>query len=33
MGFVFVHALAALWHHYVLRDSVLVAMLPRAKRN
>jgi cytochrome b561 len=33
MGFVFVHALAALWHHYVLRDSVLVAMLPRPKRN
>jgi cytochrome b561 len=33
MGFVFVHALAALWHHYVLRDSVLVAMLPSAKRN
>jgi cytochrome b561 len=33
MGLVFVHALAALWHHYVLRDAVLVAMLPRAKRN
>ena len=33
MGFVFVHALAALWHHYVLRDAVLVAMLPRPKRN
>jgi len=28
MGFVFIHALAALWHHYVLRDSVLAAMLP-----
>jgi cytochrome b561 len=33
MGFVFLHALAALWHHYVLRDSVLVAMLPRPRRN
>jgi cytochrome b561 len=32
MGFVFVHALAALWHHYVLRDSVLAAMLPKVKR-
>jgi superoxide oxidase len=32
MGLVFVHALAALWHHYLLRDSVLVAMLPGAKR-
>jgi cytochrome b561 len=32
MAFVFVHALAALWHHYVLRDSVLTAMLPGAKR-
>jgi len=29
MGFVFLHALAALWHHYVLRDPVLVAMLPK----
>src|SRR6266853_458824 len=28
MGFVFVHALAALWHHYVLRASVLAALLP-----
>ena len=32
MGLVFVHALAALWHHYVLRDSVLAAMLPGTKR-
>jgi superoxide oxidase len=31
MGLVFVHALAALWHHYLLRDSVLVAMLPGAR--
>lgn len=33
MGLVFVHALAALWHHYLLRDSVLVAMLPGARRS
>jgi superoxide oxidase len=32
MGLVFVHAAAALWHHYALRDSVLVAMLPGGKR-
>lgn len=32
MALVFVHALAALWHHYVLRDSVLTAMLPGAKK-
>jgi cytochrome b561 len=25
----FVHAAAALWHHYVRKDSVLVRMLPR----
>jgi superoxide oxidase len=31
MGLVFVHALAALWHHYLLRDCVLVAMLPGAR--
>jgi cytochrome b561 len=31
MALVFVHALAALWHHYLLRDSVLVAMLPGAR--
>jgi len=31
IGLVFVHALAALWHHYVVRDSVLAAMLPRRK--
>jgi cytochrome b561 len=28
IGLIFVHALAALWHHYVLRDSVLASMLP-----
>jgi superoxide oxidase len=32
MALVFVHAAAALWHHYVLGDSVLEAMLPRGKR-
>jgi len=32
LAFVFVHAVAALWHHYVLRDSVLTAMLPGAKK-
>jgi cytochrome b561 len=26
------HALAALYHHYVLRDRVLVRMLPRGSR-
>jgi cytochrome b561 len=25
------HAAAALWHHFVLRDSVLSAMLPRPR--
>jgi cytochrome b561 len=33
MGLVFAHALAALWHHYVLRDSVLAAMLPGSRRS
>jgi cytochrome b561 len=32
MGLVFVHAVAALWHHYALRDSVLAAMLPGGGR-
>jgi cytochrome b561 len=32
MGLVFVHAVAALWHHYALRDSVLAAMLPGGSR-
>ena len=32
MGLVFVHAVAALWHHYKLRDSVLAAMLPGGGR-
>jgi cytochrome b561 len=27
------HALAALFHHYVLKDGVLVAMLPRRNKN
>jgi cytochrome b561 len=29
LGFVSVHAGAAMWHHYVRRDAVLAAMLPR----
>jgi cytochrome b561 len=29
LGVVFAHAGAALWHHYVRRDGVLRAMLPR----
>jgi cytochrome b561 len=32
MALVFVHAAAALWHHYALRDSVLAAMLPGGSR-
>lgn len=28
LGLIAVHALAALWHHYVRRDEVLRAMLP-----
>jgi superoxide oxidase len=32
MGLVFVHAAAALWHHYALGDSVLAAMLPAGRR-
>jgi superoxide oxidase len=32
MGMVFMHSLAALWHHYVLSDPVLVAMLPGSHR-
>jgi cytochrome b561 len=29
LAVVVVHALAALWHHFVLRDGVLRAMCPR----
>lgn len=29
LGLAFVHARAALWHHYVRRDDVLTRMLPR----
>jgi cytochrome b561 len=29
LGFVATHVLAALWHHFVRRDAVLKAMLPR----
>jgi cytochrome b561 len=28
-GFVVTHVLAALWHHFIRRDAVLKAMLPR----
>jgi cytochrome b561 len=31
-GLIGLHAGAAVWHHLVLRDGVLVAMLPRLKR-
>ena len=31
LAFGIVHASAALWHHFVLRDSVLSAMLPRPR--
>jgi cytochrome b561 len=27
-----IHALAALWHHFIRRDAVLAAMLPRRVR-
>jgi cytochrome b561 len=30
--FALLHALAALYHHYVLKDRVLVRMLPRGRR-
>lgn len=30
LGLAFVHAAAALWHHYVRRDDVLTRMLPRS---
>ena len=29
LGLAFIHAAAALWHHYVRRDDVLTRMLPR----
>lgn len=29
LAFVSMHATAAMWHHYVRRDAVLAAMLPR----
>jgi len=29
LALVGVHAAMALWHHYVLKDRVLLAMLPR----
>jgi cytochrome b561 len=33
VGIIIVHVIAALWHHFVLRDRVLVAMLrPRRKK-
>lgn len=33
LGFVSLHVIAALWHHFVVRDQVLSAMLPgRARR-
>lgn len=28
----FVHSMAALYHHYVLRDRVLARMFPQARR-
>jgi cytochrome b561 len=28
LGLIVLHAAAALWHHFRLRDSVLIAMLP-----
>jgi cytochrome b561 len=28
LGFVLMHAAAAMWHHYVRRDAVLAAMAP-----
>lgn len=28
-----IHALAALWHHYILRDDVLARILPKMKRS
>jgi cytochrome b561 len=31
-GLIFVQASAALIHHYVLRDDILLAMLPSARR-
>jgi cytochrome b561 len=31
LGLILLHALAALYHHYVRRDDVLRAMLPRSK--
>jgi cytochrome b561 len=32
LGFVGLHALAALWHHFVFRDRVLRAMLPSRRQ-
>ena len=32
LGLVSLHVAAALWHHFVLRDGVLRAMLPRRRR-
>jgi cytochrome b561 len=32
LGLVLLHIGAALWHHYVVRDSTLRAMLPRRRR-
>lgn len=32
LGLVSLHVIAALWHHFVLRDGVLKAMLPRRRR-
>jgi cytochrome b561 len=32
LGFVALHALASLWHHFVFRDRVLSAMLPSRRR-
>jgi cytochrome b561 len=32
LGLVLLHAAAALWHHFVLRDGVLRTMLPKPRR-
>ena len=32
LGLVLLHAAAALWHHFVLRDGVLRMMLPKPRR-
>lgn len=31
LGLAFIHAAAALWHHYVRRDDVLIRMLPQRR--